>query len=102
MLFRSPSLALITNVVAVPAASLVMVIGPPLLVVSAFLPDLVAEIVSIPIIVSLRWVWWVAEWGLRLSPPAWLNVLAWLGIVAYVVKRIADEVRYVGHPSARL
>ena len=97
-----PSLALITNVVAVPVASFVMVVGPPLLVVSAFLPDLVAEIVSIPIIVSLRWVWWVAEWGLRLSPPAWLNVLAWLGIVAYVVKRIADEVRYVGHPSARL
>ena len=31
-----PSLALITNVVAVPAASLVMVIGPPLLIVSAF------------------------------------------------------------------
>ena len=97
-----PSLALITNVVAVPAASLVMVIGPPLLIVSAFLPDLVAEIVSIPIVVSLRWVWWVAEWGLRRSPPTWLNVLAWIGIVVYVAKRIADEVRYVGHPSARL
>jgi len=97
-----PSLALITNVVAVPAASLVMVIGPPLLVIAAFLPDALAELVSIPIIIALRWVWWVAEWGLRLSPPSWLNVLAWVGIVVYVVKRIADEVRYVGHPSARL
>ncbi|MFZ9843568.1 MAG: ComEC/Rec2 family competence protein [Ilumatobacteraceae bacterium] len=97
-----PSLALIANVVAVPAASLVMVIGPPLLVIAAFLPDSLAELVSIPIIIALRWVWWVAEWGLRLSPPSWLNVLAWVGIVVYVVKRTADEVRYVGHPSARL
>ena len=97
-----PSLALITNVVAVPVASFVMVVGPPLLVLAAFVPDVIASVVSIPVIVSLRWVWWVAEWGLRLSPPAWLNVLAWAGIVVYVVKRIVDEVRYGAHPSARL
>ena len=97
-----PSLALITNVVAVPVASFVMVVGPPLLVLAAFVPDALAELLNIPLVVLLRWVWWVAEWGLRLSPPAWLNVLAWVGIVVYVVKRVADEVRYVGHPSARL
>ncbi|MEY4401759.1 MAG: putative competence protein ComEC [Actinomycetota bacterium] len=97
-----PSLALITNVVAVPVASFVMVVGPPLLVLAAFVPDSFAELLNIPIVVSLRWVWWVAEWGLRLSPPTWLNVVAWVGIIVYVVKRVADEVRYVGHPSARL
>ncbi|NDG11314.1 MAG: ComEC/Rec2 family competence protein [Actinobacteria bacterium] len=97
-----PSLALITNVVAVPVASFVMVVGPPLLVLAAFVPDVIASVACIPVIVSLRWVWWVAEWGLRLSPPAWLNVLAWVGIVVYVVKRIVDEVRYGAHPSARL
>ena len=96
------SLALITNVVAVPVASFVMVTGPPLLVLAAFVPDGLAEIISIPLVIALRWVWWVAEWGLRLSPPSWLNVLAWMGILGYVAKRIADEVRYVGHPSARL
>lgn len=97
-----PSLALLTNVLAVPAASLVMVIGPPILAVAAFLPDTVAVVLTTPVVAAVRWVWWVAEWGLRLSLPAWVNLAAWAVILLLVVRRIVHEVRYVGHPRARL
>lgn len=97
-----PSVALLTNLLAVPVASFVMIAGPPLLASAAFLPDALAALVTFAIVVAVRLVWWVAEIGAWLAPPGWLNVVGWAAILTWAVRSIADEVRYVGHPRARL
>lgn len=85
-----PSLALATNVLAVPVASCVMVAGPPVLAVAAFVPDTVAEVLALPIVAAVRWVWWVAEWGTRLAPSGWVNLVVWLAVIAFVVWRLVS------------
>jgi hypothetical protein len=97
-----PSIALVTNVLAVPVASGVMIVGPPLLTVAAFAPAHVADVCTMPIAAAVRWVWWVAEWGTRLAVPDWLNIVAWIAVLATVAHRIIGVVRFGGHPRARL
>ncbi|MFM7080839.1 MAG: ComEC/Rec2 family competence protein, partial [Actinomycetota bacterium] len=97
-----PGLALLTNLLAVPVSSLVMMVGPLLLGIAAFVPDPVAAMCVAPVTAAVRFVWWVAEWGLRMSLPAWANLIAWLAIIVFVIRRIDGEVRFVGHPRARL
>ena len=97
-----PSVALLTNLLAVPVASFVMIAGPPLLASAAFMPDGLAALFTFAIVVAVRLVWWVAEIGAWLAPPGWLNVVGWAAILTWAVRSIADEVRYVGHPRARL
>jgi hypothetical protein len=55
-----------------------------------------------PIAAAVRWVWWVAEWGTRLAVPDWLNIVAWIAVLATVAHRITGVVRFGGHPRARL
>ena len=98
--FRSmPVVALATNVLAVPVGSAVMMVGPPLLLAAAFLPDTLAAWCVAPVAVAVRFLWWVAEWGLRLSLPAWVNLTAW-ALVAVVI--VGAVVRGAHHPRARL
>lgn len=97
-----PSVALLTNLLAVPVASFVMISGPPLLATAAFLPDSLAAIATFAVVAAVRAVWWVAEAGAWLAPSGWLNVAGWAVIVFWAVRTVADEVRYVGHPRARL
>ncbi|MFM8644834.1 MAG: ComEC/Rec2 family competence protein [Actinomycetota bacterium] len=97
-----PGLALLTNLLAVPVSSLVTMVGPLLLGIAAFVPDPVAAMCIAPVTAAVRFVWWVAEWGLRMSLPAWANLIAWLAIIVFVIRRIDGEVRFVGHPRARL
>ena len=82
-----PIIALVTNVLAVPVASLVMMTGPPLLAVAAFVPDSIAAVVSAPVVAATRWVWWVAELGARLEVPAMANGVAWGAVVVGLVWR---------------
>ena len=98
--FRSmPAVALATNVLAVPVASGVMMVAPPLLLAAAFLPDPLAAWCVAPVVVAVRLLWWVAEWGLRLALPAWANAAAWLLVAATLA---AVVVRRAQHPRARL
>lgn len=97
-----PSIALVTNVFALPVASFVMTVGPLVLALAALVPDGAAGIVAFPIVAATRWVWWVADIGSRFAPAGWFNVAGWAAIVFWAVRSIADEVRYVGHPRARL
>jgi ComEC/Rec2-related protein len=82
-----PIIALVTNVLAVPVASLVMMTGPPLLAVAAFVPDSIAAVVNAPVVAATRWVWWVAELGARVQVPAMANWVAWGAVVVGLVWR---------------
>jgi ComEC/Rec2-related protein len=82
-----PIIALVTNVLAVPVASLVMMTGPPLLAVAAFVPDSIAAVVNAPVVAATRWVWWVAELGARVQVPAMANGVAWGAVVVGLVWR---------------
>ncbi|MFZ9954120.1 MAG: ComEC/Rec2 family competence protein [Ilumatobacteraceae bacterium] len=72
-----PVIALLTNVLAVPVASGVMIAGPPILAIAAIVPDAVASVLTMPVVAALRFVWWVAEWGTRLSPHGVVNAALW-------------------------
>ena len=82
-----PLVALITNVLAVPVASLVMMIAPPLLTIAAFVPDSVSELLGTPVVASTRWVWWVAELGARVQVPALVNGVGWVVAVLGIAWR---------------
>ena len=82
-----PIVALVTNVFAVPVASLVMMIAPPLLTVAAFVPDVVAQVLGAPVVAATRWVWWVAELGARVQVPGVLNAVAWGVVVSGILWR---------------
>lgn len=97
-----PIIALVTNVLAVPVASAVMMVGPVLLGVAAFVPDVAAGWCVAVVVAAVRWVWWVAELSYRLAVPGWLNAVAWLVVLAVVVRRIVAVVRGRIHPHARL
>jgi len=82
-----PVVALGTNVLAVPVASGVMMVAPVLLAVAAFVPDAVAGLLAMPVVAAVRWVWWVAEWGTRLSVRGPANALAWGVVITGVLIR---------------
>ena len=82
-----PVVALATNVLAVPVASGVMMAAPVLLAVAAFVPDAVAGFLAMPVVAAVRWVWWVAEWGTRLSVRGPVNALAWGVVITGVLIR---------------
>jgi ComEC/Rec2-related protein len=82
-----PIVALVTNVFAVPVASLVMMIAPPLLAAAAFVPDVVAQVLGAPVVAATRWVWWVAELGARVQVPGVLNAVAWGVVVSGILWR---------------
>jgi len=91
----TPIIALATNVLAVPVASTVMILAPPLLGIAAFAPDVVAEWCAIPVAAGARWVWWVAELGARVALPDWANIGGWIIVIAAITRRVV-------HPPARL
>lgn len=97
-----PIIALLTNVLAVPVASAVMMIGPLLLGIAAFAPDVVAGWCAVLVVAAVRWVWWVAELSARLAVPGWLDAVGWLVVLAVVVRRVGAVARGRIHPHARL
>lgn len=97
-----PIVALATNVLAVPVASAVMMVGPAVLGFAAFMPDVIAGGCALLIVAAVRWVWWVAELAARLAVPGWLNAVGWLAVLLVVVRRIGAAARARLHPHARL
>lgn len=84
--FGLPSaLGILANVLAVPIAGLVMLIGLPMalfagVLVKFGLPD-VAAIIMLPVRLGVRWVWWVAEIFARLSVSGVLNIALWIVVL---------------------
>ena len=93
IIFHSaPVIALVTNLLAVPIAGAVMLVGIPLGMLAGILSQVSSASVMTacvtalmwPVEIAVRWVWWVAAIGERMSLQGSVNALGW-GIVALLV-----------------
>ena len=99
LIFSSaPAVSLVTNLLAVPVAGFVMLIGLPVAFICGLLITLIGPAVyplctvaMLPIQYATRWVWWVAVVGERMSPHGVANALLWVvwGIFLVVLHRSA-------------
>ncbi len=81
MVFHSaPVIGILANLLAVPVAGFVMLVGLPLGLLSAVLPDQVIGLVMSPMVLAVRWVWWVAVLAEKVSPDGLLNVAIWMAL----------------------
>ena len=77
---NAPVVGVVANLVAVPVAGLVMLMGLPLGLVSAVLPEQLIVVVMAPMMLAVRWVWWVAVLAQRVSPHGIWNIAGWLAL----------------------
>jgi len=96
----APAIALVTNLLAVPVAGFVMLVGLPVAFICGLLITFIGPVVyplcivaMLPIQCATRWVWWVAVVGERVSPYGLANAALWLFWGAFLVVR---------HRSARI
>lgn len=88
MVFHSaPVVGILANLLAVPVAGIVMLIGLPLGLLSAVLPNQLMAIVMWPIVLAVRWVWWVAVIASRVSPRGVLNFAGWIALATFGTAR---------------
>jgi competence protein ComEC len=87
-----PAISLVTNLLAVPVAGFVMLVGMPVaficgLLITVFGPDVspLCELAMLPVQFGTRWVWWVAAVGERVSPQGMANVLLWAVWAVFLV-----------------
>jgi competence protein ComEC len=94
IIFHSaPVIALVTNLLAVPIAGLVMLAGIPLGMLAGILGQIssasamTACVTALmwPVEVAVRWVWWVAAVGERMSLQGSVNALGWSIVALSVV-----------------
>jgi len=88
----APAISLVTNLLAVPVAGFVMLVGMPVaficgLFITMFGPVVIplCEVAMLPVQFGTRWVWWVAAMGERVSPQGIANVLLWVVWAAFLV-----------------
>ncbi len=88
----APAIALVTNLLAVPVAGFVMLVGMPVaficgLLINMFGPAVIplCEVAMLPVQFGTRWVWWVAAVGERVSPQGIANVLLWAVWAVFLV-----------------
>jgi competence protein ComEC len=88
----APAISLVTNLLAVPVAGFVMLVGMPVaficgLLITMFGPaaNPLCEVAMLPVQFGTRWVWWVAAVGERFSPQGISNALLWVVWVAFLV-----------------
>ena len=63
---RIAPIGIVTNLFAVPVAGVVMLVGLPVCLIAG-LTGAVGSVVTIPLAFGVRWVWWVAVIGQRLT-----------------------------------
>ena len=90
LIFGVPSVTgIIANVLAVPIAGLVMLVGLPMSLFSATISNLglgeIGNLMMLPIQVGVRWVWWVAEIFAHLRFEGTVNLALWLGVLAGII-----------------
>jgi competence protein ComEC len=90
LIFGLPSVTgIIANVLAVPIAGLVMLVGLPMSLFAATISNLgldqIGDLMMLPIQVGVRWVWWVAEIFARLRFEGTANLALWLGVFAGII-----------------
>ena len=93
----APAVALPANLLAVPVAGAVMLVGMPAAALLGAL-DAAAEwagtgtaplgaLVALPLGAAVRWVWWVAEVASRTSLPPALDAACWAAVAATLLLR---------------
>ncbi len=88
LVFRSaPVIGIFANLLAVPVAGVVMLTGLPLGLLSAVLPHQVIAVVMWPMVLAVRWVWWVAVIAERVSPRGVFNIAGWVALMVFGTAR---------------
>jgi hypothetical protein len=92
LVFGWPSaMSIPCNLLAVPIAGVVMLIGIPMALGAGFGPNAVAEIVMWPLGIAVKWIDTVAALGHHLNPPIWLDVfVALVPIVLLLMHRCGN------------
>ena len=83
----APIIGIVANLFAVPVAGFVMLAGLPLGLLSAVLPYQLLSIVMLPILIAVRWVWWVAVIAQGVSPHGMANLFGWIAITGISLER---------------
>ena len=92
MVFGWPSaVAIPCNLLAVPVAGIVMLIGIPVALLSGFLPSVVAKVVMWPLGVGVKWVDTVAALGQHFNLPIWLDIAVGLAPLLLVMRHRCDN-----------
>lgn len=92
MVFGWPSaVAIPCNLLAVPVAGIVMLIGIPVALLSSFLPSVVATVVMWPLGVGVKWVDTVAALGQHFNLPIWLDIAVGLAPLLLVMRHRCDN-----------
>lgn len=87
--FGIPSvISLPANVLAVPVAGLVMLVGFPLALVASVLPDGLAAVLQLPCLIGVRWVSGLAHLGADLSPPTSVSAVMWTALGLLLLVRL--------------
>lgn len=81
---RLPVVSVPANLLAVPVAGAVMLVGLPVGVLAAALPARLVAVVMLPLDAGTRWVATVAHVGAALEPSARWTVPVWLALLAAV------------------
>jgi len=86
-----PVIALAANCVATPLAGVVMLVGLPLAMIAAHLPDLLAATVMAPLEAMVRIVWWTATLAEQVSPRGRWNLFAWAIVALVAAYRVSHS-----------
>ena len=82
-----PVIALVTNPIAVPLASLVMLIGLPVSLGVSALPEMFHVPLVYALQVPVRLLWWIAVVGDAVSPRGFVNFVCWCGVGWWCITR---------------
>ena len=94
------AIGILANILAVPVASLVMLTGLPLSLFSGAVSETafsaLGTIVMWPVLIGVRWVWWVAALGERLSATGFANLAMWIVVLALILLLLHRDARVEG------
>ncbi|GBL20998.1 comE operon protein 3 [Acidimicrobiaceae bacterium] len=94
------AIGILANILAVPVASLVMLVGLPLSLFAGAIGETIfswlGTIIMWPVLIGVRWVWWVAAVGERLSATGLANFGMWLVVLALILLLLHGDARVEG------
>ena len=94
------AIGILANILAVPVASLVMLTGLPLSLFAGAVSETafsaLGTIVMWPVLIGVRWVWWVAALGERLSATGFANLAMWIVVLALILLLLHRDARVEG------
>ena len=94
------AIGILANILAVPVASLVMLAGLPLSLFAGAISETafaaLGTIVMWPVLIGVRWVWWVAALGEHLSATGSVNFGTWVAVFVMILMLLHRDARVEG------